>query len=183
MPQPAAGAGARPARRCLPVIDPRDTTALAGSPHRWGDYPPGEKDRPCRRHDGRGGRASAGDPPLPEHRQGSFQPAQRRPGPVRPPADLWRPCHLAGPRLSFNGLANAFHVAAINGGRHVALFAGHTVYAWTEVRSAPKSTAATTSARCACARSRPRTSPAPPILTGRTKATTRASSSISITGR
>ena len=25
--------------------------------------------------------------------------------------------------LSFNGLANAFHIAAINGGRHVALYA------------------------------------------------------------
>ena len=36
--------------------------------------------------------------------------------------------------LSFNGLANAFHVAAINGGRHVApLFAGSTVFAWSEV--------------------------------------------------
>jgi 2-methylfumaryl-CoA hydratase len=36
--------------------------------------------------------------------------------------------------LSFNGLANAFHVAAINGGRHVApLFAGGTVYAWSEI--------------------------------------------------
>jgi 2-methylfumaryl-CoA hydratase len=36
--------------------------------------------------------------------------------------------------LSFNGLANAFHVAAINSGRHVApLFAGGTVYAWSEV--------------------------------------------------
>lgn len=36
--------------------------------------------------------------------------------------------------LSFNGLQNAFHVAAINGGRHVApLFAGDTVYAWSEV--------------------------------------------------
>ena len=36
--------------------------------------------------------------------------------------------------LSFNGLANAFHVAAINGGRHVApLFAGDTVYAWSEI--------------------------------------------------
>jgi 2-methylfumaryl-CoA hydratase len=36
--------------------------------------------------------------------------------------------------LSFNGLANAFHVAAINGGRHVApLFAGKTVFAWSEV--------------------------------------------------
>ncbi len=36
--------------------------------------------------------------------------------------------------LSFNGFANAFHITAINGGRHVApLFAGLTVFAWTEV--------------------------------------------------
>jgi 2-methylfumaryl-CoA hydratase len=36
--------------------------------------------------------------------------------------------------LSFNGLANAFHVAAINGGRHVSpLFAGATVFAWSQV--------------------------------------------------
>ena len=36
--------------------------------------------------------------------------------------------------LSFNGLANAFHVAAINAGRHVApLFAGQTVFAWSEI--------------------------------------------------
>lgn len=39
--------------------------------------------------------------------------------------------------LSFNGLGNAFHVAAINGGRHVApLFAGDTVFAWSEVLAA-----------------------------------------------
>jgi 2-methylfumaryl-CoA hydratase len=36
--------------------------------------------------------------------------------------------------LTYNGLANAFHVAAINGGRHVApLFAGATVFAWSEI--------------------------------------------------
>ncbi len=36
--------------------------------------------------------------------------------------------------LSFNGLANAFKIVAINGGRHVApTFAGDTVYAWTQV--------------------------------------------------
>jgi 2-methylfumaryl-CoA hydratase len=36
--------------------------------------------------------------------------------------------------LSFNGLANAFHIAAINGGRHVnPMFAGGTVFAWSEV--------------------------------------------------
>jgi 2-methylfumaryl-CoA hydratase len=36
--------------------------------------------------------------------------------------------------LSFNGLATAFHLAAINGGRHVApAFAGDTIHAWSEV--------------------------------------------------
>jgi 2-methylfumaryl-CoA hydratase len=36
--------------------------------------------------------------------------------------------------LAFNGLNNAFHLAAINGGRHVSpCFAGDTVYAWSEV--------------------------------------------------
>lgn len=36
--------------------------------------------------------------------------------------------------LSFNGLQNAFHVAAINGGRHVApAFAGDTIFAWSEI--------------------------------------------------
>ena len=38
--------------------------------------------------------------------------------------------------LSFNGLANAFRVAAINGGRHVnPTFAGDTIYGWSEVKS------------------------------------------------
>ena len=36
--------------------------------------------------------------------------------------------------LSFNGLNNAFHLAAINGGRRVSpCFAGDTVYAWSEI--------------------------------------------------
>ena len=36
--------------------------------------------------------------------------------------------------FSFNGLTNAFKLAAINGGRHVApIFAGDTVYAWSAV--------------------------------------------------
>lgn len=36
--------------------------------------------------------------------------------------------------LSYNGLANAMRIVAINGGRHVApCFAGDTVYAWSEV--------------------------------------------------
>jgi 2-methylfumaryl-CoA hydratase len=36
--------------------------------------------------------------------------------------------------LSYNGLGNAFHIAAINGGLHVApTFAGDTIFAWSEV--------------------------------------------------
>ncbi|MGE5510958.1 MAG: MaoC family dehydratase [Bacteroidota bacterium] len=36
--------------------------------------------------------------------------------------------------LSFNGLGNALHVAAINGGRHVApAFGGDTIYAWSQI--------------------------------------------------
>jgi 2-methylfumaryl-CoA hydratase len=36
--------------------------------------------------------------------------------------------------VSFNGLGNAFRIAALNGGRHVApCFAGDTLYAWSEV--------------------------------------------------
>ena len=39
--------------------------------------------------------------------------------------------------LSFNGLGNGFHLSAINGGRHVApLFAGATVFAWSEILEA-----------------------------------------------
>jgi 2-methylfumaryl-CoA hydratase len=39
--------------------------------------------------------------------------------------------------LTFNGLANAFHLAGINSGRHVApLFAGDTLFAWSEVLDA-----------------------------------------------
>ncbi len=41
--------------------------------------------------------------------------------------------------LSFNGLGNAWMIAGINGGRHVApLFAGDTVYAWSEVLDVAK---------------------------------------------
>jgi len=36
--------------------------------------------------------------------------------------------------LSFNGLENVFHISAVNGGKHVnPLFAGGTIFAWSEV--------------------------------------------------
>ena len=108
--------------------------ALAGAPHRWGDYAAGEKidhvdamtleeaehqiatrlyQNTAKVHFN-----------LHEQAQGQFKRRLVYGGVV---ISLAR-------ALSFNGLANAFHIAAINGGRHVApCFAGDTVYAWSEV--------------------------------------------------
>ncbi len=109
-------------------------TALAGSPHLWDDYEIGEKidhidamtieeaehmmaarlyQNPARVH-------------FNQHceKQGRFGRRIIYGGHI---ISLAR-------SLSFNGLANAFRVPAINGGRHVApTFAGDTVYAWSEV--------------------------------------------------
>lgn len=118
-----------------PTIDARAYDAeLAGSPYRWGDYIVGEK---IDHVDGM------------TVEEAEHQLATRL---YQNTARVHFDRHAAqfgrfGRRLvygghvislaralSFNGLANAFHVAAINGGRHVApLFAGDTVYAWSEV--------------------------------------------------
>ena len=107
---------------------------LAGSPHRWGDYETGEK---IDHVDGMTVEEA-------EHQIATrlFQntakvhfnqhtEAQGRFGRRL----IYGGVVISVARaLSFNGLANAFHIAAINGGRHVApLFAGDTVYAWSEV--------------------------------------------------
>ena len=108
--------------------------ALAGSPYRWDDYAVGER---IDHVDGMGVMES-------EHRLATRL--------YQNTAKVHFNLHTEGKgrfgrrlvyggvtislarALSFNGLANAFHVAAINGGRHVApLFAGDTVYAWSEV--------------------------------------------------
>jgi 2-methylfumaryl-CoA hydratase len=108
--------------------------ALAGGPHRWGDYAAGEKidhadamtleeaehqiatrlyQNTAKVHFN-----------LHEQAQGQFKRRLVYGGVV---ISLAR-------ALSFNGLANAFHIAAVNGGRHVApCFGGDTVYAWSEV--------------------------------------------------
>jgi 2-methylfumaryl-CoA hydratase len=108
--------------------------ALAGSPHRFGDFRVGEK------IDHRDGVTVE----EAEHQMATrlyqnnarihfdlFNAAQDRFG-----RRLIYGGHVMSlaRALSFNGLANAFHVAAINGGRHVApFFAGGTVFAWSEV--------------------------------------------------
>src|SRR6266581_4608343 len=111
--------------------------ALAGSPHRFGDYQVGEK---IDHVDGITVEEA-------EHQTATrlyqntarihfdqFSAAQGRFG-----RRLIYGGHVISlaRAISFNGLANAFHIAAINGGRHVApLFAGGTVFAWTEVLAA-----------------------------------------------
>ena len=63
--------------------------------------------------------------------------------------------------LSFNGLANAQLIAAINAGAHVSpAFADDTVYAWSEVLDKAE-TSAPGSARCGCGWSPPRTVTSP----------------------
>ncbi|MEM6934225.1 MAG: MaoC family dehydratase [Pseudomonadota bacterium] len=106
-------------------------TALAGAPHLWGDYGVGEK---IDHVDG----MMLEDA---EHMMATrlwqntakvhFDPAARGGDPR-----LIYGGHIISlaRALSFNGLANALMVVAINGGSHTApCFAGDTVYAWSEV--------------------------------------------------
>ena len=126
---PAAFAGFAPA------FDPAAyDPVLAGSPHRWGDYEPGE----------RIDHAAGMTVEEAEHQLATrlYQNTAR----VHFDAFAARgtrfarrlvygghPISLAR-ALSHNGLGSALHVAAINGGRHVApLFAGDTLYAWSEI--------------------------------------------------
>ena len=131
----AEGGRAGDARRRLPADRQRSYDfALAGSPHRFGDYQVGEK---IDHVDGMTVEEA-------EHQMATrlyqntarvhfnqFTESKDRFG-----RRLIYGGHVISlaRALSFNGLANAFHIAAINGGRHVApLFAGCTVFAWSEV--------------------------------------------------
>jgi 2-methylfumaryl-CoA hydratase len=126
---PAALAGA------VPKIDSATWDwRLSGSPHRWADYQPGEKidhidgmtleeaehQMATRLYQ------NTAKVHFNQHTEGQGRFGRRL---------VYGGVVISLARaLSFNGLGNAFHVAAINGGRHVApCFAGDTVYAWSEV--------------------------------------------------
>ena len=107
---------------------------LAGSPHRWGDYRVGEKI----------GHIDAMTIEEAEHQLATrlFQNTakvhfnQHTEGQGRFGRRLIYGGHIISlaRALSYNGLQNAFHIAAINGGRHVSpAFAGNTIYAWSEI--------------------------------------------------
>ncbi|MDX2155264.1 MAG: MaoC family dehydratase [Hyphomicrobiaceae bacterium] len=120
------------------AVPPLDRTeydcTLAGSPHLWGDYQPGE------RIDHIDGMTieeaehqlatrlyqNTAKVHFNQHTEGQGRFKRRL---------VYGGVVISLARaVSFNGLANAFHVAAINGGRHAApAFAGDTIYAWSEV--------------------------------------------------
>ena len=121
--------------QAVPTLDlGRYDFALSGSPHRWRDYVAAEK---IDHADGMTLEEAEHQTAtrlyqntakvhfnLHEQAQGQFKRRLVYGGVV---ISLAR-------ALSFNGLANAFHIAAINAGRHVApCFGGDTVYAWSEV--------------------------------------------------
>lgn len=119
----------------VPALDnARYDLELAGSPYRWGDYEVGEKiDHVDGMTTDEAEHASAtrlyqntAKVHFNQHTESKGRFGKRI---------IYGGVIISLARaLSFNGLENAFHIAAINAGRHVApLFAGDTVYAWTEI--------------------------------------------------
>jgi len=107
---------------------------LAGAPHRWADYAVGEKID----------HADAMTLEEAEHQTATrlyqntakvhFNLHEQAQGQFKRRLVYGGVVISLARALSFNGLANAFHITAINGGRHVApCFGGDTVYAWSEV--------------------------------------------------
>jgi 2-methylfumaryl-CoA hydratase len=119
----------------VPALDVgRYDLALAGSPHRWGDYAVGER---IDHVDGVTLEEA-------EHQIATrlyqniakvhFNQLEQAQGQFKRRLVYGGVVISLARALSFNGLGNAFHIAAINAGRHVApCFAGDTVYAWSEV--------------------------------------------------
>jgi 2-methylfumaryl-CoA hydratase len=119
----------------VPLLDPDAWDyELSGSPYRWGDYQVGER---IDHVDGTTIEEA-------EHQMACrlFQNTakvhfnQYAEGKGRFGRRLVYGGHVISTAraLTFNGLANAFSVAGINGGRHVApSFAGDTIFAWSEI--------------------------------------------------
>jgi len=131
---PDAVAPARLGEMLPPIDAGAYDTGLAGSPHLWGDYEAGEK---IDHVDGMTIEEA-------EHQLATrlYQNTAKVHFNAHAQKDsrFGRRLIYGGHVISlaralgFNGLGNAFHVAAINGGSHVSpCFAGDTVYAWSEV--------------------------------------------------
>ena len=111
--------------------------ALAGSPHRWGDYATGERIDHVDGVTVEEAEHQIATRLFQNNAKVHFN--QFSEGQGRFGRRLVYGGHVISlaRALSFNGFANAFHLSAINAGRHVApLFAGDTVFAWSEVLDA-----------------------------------------------
>jgi 2-methylfumaryl-CoA hydratase len=119
---------------CPPIASARWDTDLSGSPHRFADYAAGEK---IDHVDGMTVEEA-------EHQLATrlyqntarvhFNAFTERDGRFGRRLVYGGHVMSLARALSFNGMANAFHIAAINGGRHAApLFAGGTIFAWSEI--------------------------------------------------
>jgi 2-methylfumaryl-CoA hydratase len=119
---------------CAAIDSARWDPVLSGSPHRFGDYKAGERIDHVD-----GVTVEEAEPMLAarlyqNNARVHFNALAENSG--RPGRRLIYGGHVISlaRALSFNGLGNAFHIAAINSGRHVApLFAGGTIFAWSEV--------------------------------------------------
>jgi 2-methylfumaryl-CoA hydratase len=125
---------------CPPIDPARYDRALAGSPHVWGDYDVGERIDHVDGVTVEEAEHQIATRLFQNNAKVHFN--QFSEGQGRFGKRLIYGGHVISlaRALSFNGLANAFHIAGINSGRHVApLFAGDTVFAWSEVlaREAP----------------------------------------------
>ncbi len=119
----------------VPRLDPAAyDDALAGSPYRWGDYATGEKIDHVDGVTVEEAEHQIATRLFQNNAKVHFN--QFSEGQGRFGRRLIYGGHVISlaRALSFNGLANAFHIAGINAGRHVApLFAGDTVFAWSEI--------------------------------------------------
>jgi 2-methylfumaryl-CoA hydratase len=125
---------ARLGAACPPIDASRYDRMLAGSPYLWGDYDVGEKIDHVDGVTVEEAEHQIATRLFQNNAKVHFN--QFSEGQGRFGRRLIYGGHVISlaRSLSFNGLANAFHVAAINAGRHVApLFAGETVFAWSQI--------------------------------------------------
>jgi len=122
------------ASACPAIETENFNTALSGSPHLWNDYAVGEK---IDHVDGM--TVEESDHMLATRLYQNtakvhFNQHVQEKGPLGRRLIYGGHVISLARALSFNGLGNAFHLSAINGGRHIApLFAGDTVYAWSQI--------------------------------------------------
>jgi 2-methylfumaryl-CoA hydratase len=118
-----------------PALDlPRWTTAQSGSPHRLDDYKPGERIDHVDGMTVEEAEHMLATRLYQNTARAHFNAFGERAGRFGRRLIYGGHVMSLARALSYNGLANAFHIAAVNGGRHVApLFAGGTVFAWSEI--------------------------------------------------